>query len=190
MRFAILLAVFVTSINLVYPSYASSTSGLSVADLADKATFVVRGTITEVWTETDENGTVWTYAQLIPARTFKGDPGDVLILEQIGGRYADQVTDIWNAPRFSVGEEGYFFIKKTPRLGRLVIVGMAQGKFTIRLDPYSQKDIVQRFAPDHLTPYDHRFIPLPPAELRINAEEFEHLIRRRLSTGQRSEMAK
>ena len=72
-------------------------------------------------------------------------------------------------------KSGYFFIEELAS-NRHVPVGMFQGKFNVMMDPYSQKHIVHRYALHPSQQFDHKFIPLPPKELRVSAEIFEDTI--------------
>jgi hypothetical protein len=58
----------------------------------------------------------------------------------------------------------------------LVPVGMAQGKWTVRLDPYTRESIVQRYTMPWGKEYDHRFLPLPAEEKREYFTDFESRI--------------
>jgi hypothetical protein len=58
-----------------------------------------------------------------------------------------------------------------------------QGKFTLRLDPYSRDTIVQRYSPPRGKAYDHRFIPLPQKEEIVTLDELVDSIETRLTTG-------
>jgi len=187
MRSAILLAGLITAMSLSSPAHAAYVLELSVEEMTDRATFVVRGTITEVWTDVDERGLVWTYAQVEPKQTLKGDNENVLIIEQIGGTWADKTTHVEGVPRFSVGEDAYFFLTQNDVVGSIHLIGMTQGKYTVQLDPYTQDEIVHRFSVSPEIPFDHRFIPLPPEDKRVSVTRFEDRIMSRLSDGQHRE---
>ena len=157
---------------------------LSVEQIVDVSTTIVRGTVTEVWTEPDENtGSVWTHAQVEVERVFKGDRNtEVIIVEQPGGVWGETRTSVESVARFSIGEEGYFFVEELDG-GRSVSVGMFQGKFNIILDPYSREELAIRFPVHEAKPFDHRFIPLPPEHARLSVTDFETRIEKRLADG-------
>ncbi len=147
-------------------SNATTMVKLSTNQMVDAADAVVRGTITEVWTEEDANGVVWTRAQLEVNQTLKGqNVKNAYVIDQMGGRFGGNETTVPGTAQFSPGEEGVFFLEQLGS-GRITTVGLSQGKFTVRLDPYSREKIVQRFATASGQTYDHRFIPLPTAEKR------------------------
>lgn len=155
---------------------ATTLIELSNAQLIDASDTIVRGTVTEVWTEhDDQTGYVWTHAQIEVSRVYKGDTTmDLVIIEQPGGSWANRTTTVSGVARFSVGEDGIFFIEQ--RAERAMPVGMFQGKFNIQMDPYSQDWIVNRFPLPLGRDFDHRFIPLPAEADRVSLTDFEDQI--------------
>ncbi len=153
---------------------ATTLRTLNTGEMVGLADLIVRGTVAEVWTERDANGVIWTRAQVTVEHVYKGDPAtDLLIVDQLGGSWAGLRSDVFSAARFSADEDVLLFIDQGERSGRNLSPGMMNGKYTIRLDPYSRAPIVQRFAPSADRPYDHRFIPLPPAGQRVPLADFE-----------------
>ena len=90
---------------------ATTMVPLSIDQMVDLSSTVVRGKVTNVWTEPDaKTHTVWTYAQVEVDKVFKGNMGtDILVVEQPGGTWGTTDTLVESVARFSVGEEGYFF---------------------------------------------------------------------------------
>ena len=76
------------------PTQASMVE-LSQDQLVDASNAIVRATVTEIWTEEDERGVVWTRAQLEVIETFKGDNRvKAYVIDQLGGRFGGNVTDM------------------------------------------------------------------------------------------------
>lgn len=167
----------------IQQAHATTMIPLSLNQLVDASDEVVKGTVTEVWTEPDEKtGLIWTYAQIEVSKTLKGEPGPVVIIEQPGGSWGTKTAAIEGVARFSVGEEGYFFVEHLDS-GHNVSVGMSQGKYNIIMDPYQKKEIAVRF-PMHINrSFDHRFIPLPEKKLRTPIAQFELSISNRVQSG-------
>jgi hypothetical protein len=163
---------------------ATTMVPLSMDQIVDLSSTVVRGKVTNVWTEPDSTThTVWTYAQVEVEKVFKGNPTtDILVVEQPGGVWGTTETLVESVARFSVGEEGYFFVEEL-NSGRSVTAGMYQGKYNIIFDPYSRQELAVRFAVDPRRDYDHRFIPLPPKKNRVSAQDFELTIEESVSNG-------
>ena len=67
--------------------------------------------------------------------------------------------------------------------GRTVTVGMFQGKFNVQMNPYTQQHIVHRFSVSAHNSFDHRFIPLPAEDKRVNTLDFEEHILTRVENG-------
>jgi len=168
---------FSTTIN------ATTMVQLSTPQMVDASDAIVRGTITEVWTEEDANGIVWTRAQLEVSRSYKGqNVKDAYVIDQMGGRFGGNETTVGGRAQFSPGEEGIFFLEQL-RSGRITTVGLSQGKYTVRLDPYSQEKIAQRYNAVAGKAYDHRFIPLPEKAERLFVDDLLNTIEQRVQTG-------
>lgn len=164
------------------PAGATTLVKLSTEQLTDAAEFIVVGNIADVWTEVDERGMVWTRALVEVEESLKGGEASTLVVEQAGGEYGNTFTRVEGVARFSVGERGVFFAS-TRGEGRVQLVGMVQGKFTVRMDPYSRQEIVQRFALPLDRAYDHRFLPLPAEEKRVALDDFLGQVRDRVELG-------
>jgi len=177
----VVLAACLASIST--PANATTMVPLSTPQMVDASDAIVRGTITEVWAEEDENGIVWTRAQIEVSHTYKGnDEKKAFIVDQLGGHFGGNVSSVPGAARFSPGEEGIFFLEHLGS-GRTTTVGLSQGKFTLRLDPYSREFIAQRFAPAPGQAYDHRFLPLPTEAKKLFLTDLEDSIQQRIDVG-------
>jgi hypothetical protein len=166
----------ITSLWLFMMPKAQATTmvPLNLDQIVSASDTIVRGTVSEIWSEQDaRTGTIWTHAQVDISVVLKGDHiNDKIIIEQPGGQYGHLGTIVEGVARFSVGEEGYFFIEELES-DRNVTVGMFQGKYNVRLDPYSQEEIVVRFPVHPAREFDHRFIPLPEEQNRVFVKSFE-----------------
>jgi hypothetical protein len=163
--------------------HATTMVQLSTHQMVDASDAIVRGTITEVWTEEDANGIVWTRAQLEVSRSYKGqNVKDAYVIDQMGGQFGGNETTVGGRAQFSPGEEGIFFLEQL-RSGRITTVGLSQGKYTVRLDPYSQEKIAQRYVAAAGKAYDHRFIPLPEQTNRLFVVDLVSSIEKRVQTG-------
>ena len=162
---------------------ATSMARLSMDQMVAASELIVHGTVTEVWTERDERGNIWTRAQVEVDRVYKGDAStDLVVVDQRGGSYGGVMDVVESAPRYSVGEEAVIFLE-TLRNGHMVSVGMLQGKFNVTMDPYQKKKVVQHFTAPYGTTYDGRFAPLPPAEGRVTLETLEQSIEASVAQG-------
>ncbi len=162
-------------------AHATTFKELTEAERVELADLIVRGTVTEVWTERDDRGVIWTRAQVEVDQVLKGDRNlDALVLDQLGGEWAGLRMNVGGAARFSAGEQAVFFIADQGTKGRLMLQSMGLGKWTIRIDPHSGQEIVQQFILPLHEDYDHRFIPTPAKEDRVFLADFEGRIRTHL----------
>lgn len=163
--------------------HATTLARLSTEQLVDASDMIVRGQVVELWTERDEHGRIWTRAQLEVSGVLKGDPAlSAVVVDVPGGAYGGTIDTVEGAPRFSVGEEAVLFLELLDS-GRLTPVGLVQGKFTVRMDPYARALIVQRSTVPHGRAYDARFLPLPPADQRVALTDLEATVRDRVEQG-------
>jgi len=119
---------------------ATTLAPLSTEQLTDAADAIVKGTVDAVWTEMDDDGRCWTRARVEVERTLKGAPGPEVVVSQMGGICGPLAGRVESTARFSEGEEAYFFLEELN--GYTGVVGMVQGKFTVRMDPATRHDIV------------------------------------------------
>ena len=155
---------------------ATTLVQLSPEQLTDASELIVRGTITEVWAERDDRGRIWTRAQVEINETLKGETGDALIVDQLGGVLHEDALLVPTAARFSPGEDALFFLETVGAVSgepHLVPVGMFQGKYTVRINPDSGDEMLVRWALSQDRPYDHRFLPHPAPADRIDLAAFE-----------------
>ena len=171
-------------LSLIPTSDATSMVKLEFNQLVDASDNIIRGKVTEMWVETDpRSNTIWTHAQVEITSVLKGNlTDDVIILEQPGGQHGHLGTIVEGVARFSVGEEGYFFVEKL-NSDRFVTVGMYQGKYSVRLEPRSREEIVIRYSLHPAKAYDHRFIPYPDESKMVFAKSFEDSILERVEIG-------
>ena len=162
---------------------ATTLSELSLEQMTDASDLIVRGTVTQVFTELDDRGNVWTRAQVEVQEVLKGDTAtQAVLVDQVGGVHGNSYSVIRWAPRFSKGEEAIFFLEEL-RSGRTSVVGWYQGKFTVRMDPEAAEEMLVRFTTHQDRPYDHRFIPHPPIQNRVYVTDFTDRILRRVEAG-------
>jgi hypothetical protein len=167
----------------VTPAHATTMVELSQAQMVAASDHIVRGTITETWSEPDARGTIWTRAQVEIDEIYKGQEGmDAIIVDQLGGSWAGTHTRVHGASRFSIGEDVVLFLEDLSS-GHTTVVGMFQGKYTVQLDPDSRQSIVRRATVPLDQPYDHRFLPLPSAEDMIMLNDFATELRSTMAMG-------
>lgn len=162
---------------------ATTLAPLTVEQLVDASDYVVRGEITEVWTEVDDQGRIWTRGRMTVTRVFKGaDQPTELVVDSMGGTYAGQTLHIEARAEFSALEDALVFLHQRDD-GRLVPVGKFLGKYTVRRAPEDGRMYVRTWHPQPGLPFDARFIPHTPAAERLYLDEIEGRIESRLDAG-------
>ena len=192
------------------PAEATSFVPLSVEQLTDASDTIVRGVVVDMWTEVETSDKViasdltetqrtqnvariWTVAQIEVVSVLKANEKTesvsenttsktYLTVSQPGGSWGQSNMIVESVSRFSVGEEGYFFIEDL-KSGLSVTTGMFQGKYNIILDPYTGQELSTRWTLHPGRTFDHRFIPLPEKSRRVRAVDFEAQIKQRVAAG-------
>lgn len=180
MRFGVALALG-TPLLATGDANATTLAPLSDEQLTDAASYVIRGEVTEVWTERDED-TIWTRARVKVDRVFKGPDTDELIIDTHGGVWGDEIQYIPASPMYSVGEDLVVFLDEI-RDGRLVPVGMFLGKYTIRRAPAAERHHIMRWQPSRNQRFDHRFLPHPAESERLYLDDLLDRVETRLDHG-------
>jgi hypothetical protein len=164
------------------PAEATTITPATVEQLVDASDLIVRGTVTEVWTEADDRGTVWTRTQIEVTSQLKGAEVDSVVVDQLGGVFHNDYAIVLGSPRFSPGEDALFFLEHLGN-GRTSVTGWFQGKYTVRIDPDSGREMLVRFYNAQDQVYDHRFIPHPAPEDRVFLDDMEQRVLDRVELG-------
>jgi len=164
-------------------AHATTLAPLSVEQLTDASDFIVRGTVTEVWTEVDDRGRIWTRARVDVSETLKGpNTPDELILDSLGGTFGSQTMHIEAQAVFSVHEELLAFASLNEH-GRYVPVGKFLGKYSIRRAPDTDRQYARTWHPKAGLTFDARFLPHPSEEHRVYLDNLLEQVQTRLDTG-------
>ncbi len=164
-------------------AHATTVAPLSVEQLTDASTYIVRGQVAAVWVVRDAEGRVWTRVKVAVVRTFKGpDSPAELVIETLGGVDGEVSTLAFGAPRFSESEEVLLFVSQN-RSGRLGIVGWSAGKYNLRRAPGERRLYAATVELDPRAHYDGRFLPHPEPQHRMYVEDLESRISARLQLG-------
>lgn len=182
---ALAVALAAPVVALVGPTTvaeATSLAPLSVEQLTDASDYIVRGEITETWTEVDDKGYVWTRARLKVSDTYKGaDNPSELVIDSLGGEYAGQTLHIEARAVFSKYEDALVFLTEMEN-GRLVPVGKFLGKYTIRRAPDVDRYYARTWHPTNQA-FDARFLPHPEPENRVYLDSLMERVEARLDAG-------
>lgn len=182
-------ALFGATVGLaavVVPQVAEATSlaELSVEQMTDASTYIVRGTVTAVWTELDDHGKVWTRATLDVSQTFKGpDSPQELTIDALGGIHNGSAMIVHGTPRFSEGEDMLVFLDRIRGGERLTPVSMFMGKYTVRRAPGDDRESLVRWHGRALEHYDARFLPHAQHSNRVYLDDIQSRVEMRVTQG-------
>jgi hypothetical protein len=114
---------------------ATTIEPLSVEDMTQRATQVVEGRATALWSAWDENEhLIYTYTRFSVARALKGAAQSEVVVRQMGGSAGGYHQHVSGVESFALGEEAVLFLRPSTRAGSYAIVGLVQGNFRIRRD--------------------------------------------------------
>jgi hypothetical protein len=180
---ALPIATLVTVTAQSPTAQARSVADLSPNQMVDASELIVRGTVSEVWTEKDAAGSIWTLASVEVERVYKGESATrSVIVHQLGGSESGEGLTLSVFTRFSPGEQTLLYLDKS-NSGLWRVVGGDIGKFTVRIDPDNGREMLVRATVGQEWHYDHRFIPHPPQNQRVYADDVEAQIQARVAQG-------
>lgn len=166
------------------PAGATTLAPLSLEQITDASTWIVRGQVTEVRAEKADDGRIRTHVELAVTTVYKG-PSDTDTLEivQIGGTVDGETLWAELSAPWSVGEDVFVFLGES-KSGRLAPVGKYKGKYTLRRAP-GERELygAQVWLDDPSMRYDARFLPHPPASERFYLDELEARVEARVAAG-------
>ena len=132
-------------INLSVPSIglAISVQRLSLEQLARQADLIVKGRIQDIRNQTSQDRSAITTVVVLPIeKQWKGPNVSMVTVRQPGGSAGEITQRVMGLPEFAVGEEVVLFLRKQAD-GRYATVGGKQGKFTVRINPQSGKEMIE-----------------------------------------------
>ncbi len=162
---------------------ATSLAPLTVEQMTDVSDYVLRGEVTEVWTEIGDNGRVWTRARVSVNEILKGpDAPTEVIVDSMGGTVAGHTTTVSGQAVFSEHEDLIAFLS-LQQSGRLVPVAKFLGKFSVRRAPNSDRSHVMQWHPNNNWEFDARFLPHPAPEKREYLDDLLTRVNARVAAG-------
>ncbi|MEW6325397.1 MAG: hypothetical protein AB1515_08445 [Nitrospirota bacterium] len=137
-----LLAVFL--IVFAAAAQAAVMPAKSLNELVHDADVICTCSVLEQHSQWDpEQNMIITIVTLQVEERLKGGGGDQIQVEALGGIVGDKGLKVTGAPVFEQGERAVLFLKSAGE-NRHHVVGWAQGKFTIRTDPTTGEERIER----------------------------------------------
>ncbi len=170
----------------VLPAAATTLAPLTVEQMTDASDLIVRGRVTEVWTELDEHSHLWTRAEVEVTTGLKGRvaAGDVLVVDAAGGTANDgSIHEVPLAARYGKGEDVFLFLAETRFGTHYDTVAMSNGKFTVKQDPRDGVPMLVKFTVPQAQVWDPRFVPNPAVDKRVSLASMEGLVKTRVDLG-------
>jgi len=168
------LAVCAGAIGLSSDARASVLAKSTESQRIDRADLIIRGTVVESWVEHNLRDLVMTHYLIDTSMVLKGDAPDGYVhVAVLGGEMASFRTVVEGSARYNLNEEVLLVLEYKERFDHYVTKSMAKGKYTIRLDPESRREIIQRVIIPSNMKYDHRFLPFPSADEKVFVSDFE-----------------
>jgi len=125
------LRVLAFSVAAVLCSPAATLIRLSMEEMAQKSTAIVRGKV--VSTRTAFRGPmIYTFATIQVEEQWKGAPAATVEVATPGGRVGNQEQSFSGSPKLTPGAS-YLFFLWTGKNGMTQIIGLCQGLFDVRL---------------------------------------------------------
>jgi len=133
MRKLIILAGVAASLSL----QASTLQRLSLNDMIQKSTMIVRGTIQPGTSAAFRGSIIYTHFQISVEAPYKGTPGKVIDLAIPGGVLNGIQQPVAGAPLLTPGQNYVFFLW-TSKSGLTQVIGLSQGLFNITTNAQGQ----------------------------------------------------
>lgn len=155
------LALATTALALLAPIQAARAQEFSLDDLAAQAEFVFRGRVesqTSKWESFEGNRFISTDVVFAILETYKGDPGDRVTLNFLGGMIGDEGMTVSGMPRVENGDEIILFTDPAPNPA-CPILGWSFGKFNVLPSSGGGKQVT---APVELNPTAPTSMPAAP----------------------------
>lgn len=127
----ITVQIVVFAVSMV-AAWGTTLEQLSLDDMIQKSTGVVRGRITGTYTEA-RNNSIYTYYRVAVSEQWKGTTAAQLDVAVPGGALRGVRQTLPGAPTLTVGEEYVLFLW-TGRSGITQVIGLSQGLFSVKVD--------------------------------------------------------
>jgi hypothetical protein len=171
------------------PAAASVVPYMGLEELEARGQVVVLGEVRSVASMMSEDGRIIvTRAILRIERSLKGGPRAEVTVEVPGGTLNGTTLVASGAPRFTEGERVVLFLEEVN--GRFGVAGWNQGRFTVRRDPRTGRDLVTQpgggslYVDPHGRPAPRDPRLAGPRVLEDFLRDVEAIVARRSSRGQ------
>ena len=139
------LLVFAVSCALSLTAHATAVMNLSDEAMVNQAETILTGRVTYIRSEWNEERTkIFSYVTVTPENLLKGNAyQNEIVVKQLGGEVGDIGMYVEGISVFEENEEVFVFLRKG-RDGFHRVVGFSQGKFSVEIDPSTQRKTLVR----------------------------------------------
>ncbi len=127
------------------PSTATTAVLLTDEQLATSSRVILIGEVLSLKSQWDaDHQNIYTYVKVHVSRTLKGElKSEEIVFKQLGGSVGDDITVIFGAPAYVVGQRVLLFLD-TAKDGTLRVAHLFQGKYDVVEDLSNGKTLVER----------------------------------------------
>lgn len=115
----------------------------SFDELVSRAQSIFQGTVTNVrseWTGEGAQRHIVSYVTLKVEETFKGNPGNQITLQMLGGTVGSETMEVTDSPKFKVGDRDILFVENNGTQF-VPLVGIMHGRYRVQKDE-SGRDVI------------------------------------------------
>jgi hypothetical protein len=116
---------------------ASTLQRLSLTDMIQKSTMIVRGTVQPGTSPVLRGSIIYTHYQVSVTTAYKGAPGPLVDVAVPGGVLNGMQQPVSGAPTLSAGRDCVLFLW-TSKSGLTQVIGLSQGLFTVTTNAQGQ----------------------------------------------------
>jgi hypothetical protein len=125
------LAAVILGLTVCAPTFVATLEKLTISQMAQQSTTIVRGRITGCTGET-RGSIIYTRCGVAVTETWKGTPKPRVEFVVPGGRVQNLTQTFTGAPKFSANEQYVLFLW-VGRSGVPQVIGLSQGVFDVSL---------------------------------------------------------
>ena len=143
--FEIIILLLLIFLFPLLQSNATVVKKLTEDEMTLQAERIVIGKCSSVRSEWNVDKTrIFTYVTIIPQSSLKGDNTSTpIVIKQPGGEVDGIGMHVEGASVFEEGEDVFLFLQKG-RNGFHTVLGLSQGKFSIKTDPLTKRKMLFR----------------------------------------------
>jgi hypothetical protein len=127
------ISVLCVGLAIMATAQAATVLRFDVKELTTRAVVILHAKVVSKQARKSKSGKIFTDLRLQVLDAVAGAKGSIYSFSIYGGVVGDTGSTIAGAARYDVGEEILVFLDKSNKYGLRTAIGLAQGKFTIRV---------------------------------------------------------